>query len=304
MVTWQDSPPRPRASASSAGSTSPGPARSPEEPGACEEEALRDSGDLLDAVETDADPGGPDPAPDPAALERQRAGQRRAEYLLVEAIIEEGLGGPGHRMLEDALIRYAVPVLKHLLSDGQIITKATRLGRAPALRDAWLDFTADEREEFAHEMVATALPGFTRVVFEERRWTPDRGASLKTYFVNACILQFARLQERWLADRQAVRPAGLDIDPDSRHFGPGPEAMVIIWDEAHRMLSEIPDEQVREVLVLRGAGWTAEDAARRAGLTVKAAEGRIARIRRNLAGKRAGTEPGTSRQSDASQGER
>ena len=148
---------------------------------------------------------------DAVERERMRAERRRFDQLLVEAVLEEGIGGPRHRALEDQLIRYAVRVLRHLLANGQLVSKATRLGRPPVPADAWLDFTDDDRQEFAQDMVATALPGFTRAVFEQRRWTPDRGASLTTYFVNACILQFARLQARWLGDRQAIRPSGLGL---------------------------------------------------------------------------------------------
>ena len=151
-------------------------------------------------------------------------------------------------------------------------------------------------------MVASALPGFTRAVFEQRRWTPDRRASLKTYFVNACILQFARLQGQLLDHRQAIRPTGLEIDPDAFAPVPDPANMAVLQDEVHRMLSQIADERLRKVMVLRGAGWTAEDAAREAGLTTKAAEGRLARFRKNLKDERAGTEPHANRRSDAQGG--
>ena len=79
---------------------------------------------------------------------------------------------------------------------------------------------------------------------------------------------------------------------------------VALWDEAHRMLSRIKDEQLREVLVLRSVGWTAEDAAQQAGLTAKAAEGRLARIRKSLKDERAGTEPHATRRPDTTQGGR
>ena len=153
-------------------------------------------------------------------------------------------------------------------------------------------------------MVAAAIPVFTKVVFKQRRWTPSRGASLKTYFVNACILQFARLQARWLADRRAVRPSGLEFDPDAATSAPDPAVTVALQDEAHRMLSMIKDKQLREILALRSIGWTAEDAARQVGLTAKAAEGRLARVRKSLKDERAGTEPPATRQPDITQGGR
>jgi DNA-directed RNA polymerase specialized sigma24 family protein len=301
MVTWQGSAPRAWPSVSSARRSPPKPSGSPctEEGDRSDEEALRDAGDLIGQAEAEIDPGGPAAAPDDVSRERLRA-----DRLLVDAVLEQGLGGPVHRALEDELIRYAVPVLRRLLADGRLVSKATQLRRPPARPDAWLYFTDDDRQEFAHDMVANALPRFTRVVFEARRWTPWGGASLKTYFVNACILQFARLQEKWLDDQKAVRPSGLEFDPDAFAAVSDPAVTVITQDEVSRLLLKVKDEQLVKVLLLRGAGWTAEDAAQQAGLTIKAAEGRLARFRKDLKEGRAGTEPRASRRSDTTQGGR
>jgi DNA-directed RNA polymerase specialized sigma24 family protein len=130
-------------------------------------------------------------------------------------------------------------------------------------------------------MVADALPVFTKAVFQDRRWSPDGKASLKTYFVNACILQFPALYREWLDQRRAI-PAGLEIDLGRANPALDPALTVVLQDEAARMLDKISDPRIQEVVVLRGAGYTAKDAARRAGLTEKAAEGRLARIRPSL----------------------
>jgi DNA-directed RNA polymerase specialized sigma24 family protein/transcriptional regulator with XRE-family HTH domain len=260
-----------------------------------DEEALQATDRLADQAEAELAPGNPDVALETAEHERARAERLRADQLLVEAVLQEGLGGPRHRVLEDALVRYAVPVLQHLLASGRVADMATRLHRPPTPQDAWLDFTEDDRQEFAIEMVASALPAFTRAVFEDRRWAPGHGASLRTYFVNACILQFARLQRQWLDHRQAIRPAGLEINPDAYVSAPDPADTVIKQDEVRRMLSQIEDEQLRELLMLRGAGWPAKEAAKMVGLTPRAAEGRLARLRRRLEGELAGTEPHAAR---------
>ena len=139
-------------------------------------------------------------------------------------------------------------------------------------------------------MVADALPVFTEAVFGQRRWSPARGASLKTYFVNACIRQFARPYGAWLDQRRVVQAAGLDIGPGSSHEL-DPAIAVVFRDEASRLLEKIPDRQTQEVLVLRAAGWSARDAAQQAGLTEKAAENRLARIRKALKEERNDSEP-------------
>ncbi len=293
-MTWQGNPPRSwphrqRRASTSAGATA-------REHDLDSTEALRDTGDCVEQAEATLAPGAP--RPDPGAAERLLADQR-----VVDAILEEGLHGPRHQALEDVLIGYAVPVLRQLLATGQIVSKATKLGRPPGGSEAWLDFTKADREEFARDMVADALPVFTKAVFEERRWVPDGKASLKTYFVNACILQFPALYRRWLDQRRTVRPAGLEIDPGAGRPVVDPATVVTLRDEVIGLLRKIEDRQIREVLVLRGAGYTAEDAARQVGLTPKAAEGRLARIRRDLKEQASMKPPGTRRQ-DTSQGGR
>lgn len=220
-------------------------------------------------------------SPPEGAIDPEEA-RLRADRRMVDTVLEEGLGGPRHQYLQEELIRYAVPVLRQLLSDGRLAGKATRLGRPPAPADAWQDFTEDDRREFVQEMIVNALPRFDHAVFGDRRWTSAHGASLKTYFVNACILCFARLQDRWMHDRQALRPVGLEFDPDSAPSAPDSAATVAVQDEVRRLLRGVGDRQLQEVIVLRAAGWRAEDAAGEAGLTAKAAEGRLARLRQKL----------------------
>lgn len=302
MVTWQGKPPRSWASASSARRRSPEPAASVflGESDHGEEEALRDTDGLVEAAEAELT----GVAADSVGPEQARVERLREDQLLVEGVLEQGLNGIRHVALEDELIRYAVPILQHLLADGRLVSKAVKLLRPPAPLDAWMHFTGDDREEFAQEMVANVLPGFSKAVFVERRWTPGGGATLKTYFVNACIMRFARIQAQWLRDRQAVRPMGLEFDPDAFAGDPDPAVTVIVRDQVDRLLLKMPDEQLREVMVLRGAGWPAKSAAEQAGLTPKAAESRLARFRKNLEEERAGTNPRASRRSGTAQGGR
>ena len=276
MVTWQGNAPRSRPHRQRGSSMSACPAA--REPGCDSSEALQETDAGVEQAEAALVPGVP-------RSQRGAADRLPADQLVVEAVLEEGLHGPRHRELEEVLIRYAVPVLRQLLAEGQIVSKAARLGRPPGNSEAWLDFTRADREEFAYNMVADALPVFTKAVFVERRWSPDRGASLKTYFVNACILQFPRLYREWLDQRRTVRPVGLELDPGGADPAPDPAIMAGLRDETAHVLEKIPDRQIQEVLVLRGAGYTAEDAARQAGLTPKAAENRLARIRKGPEGR-------------------
>jgi hypothetical protein len=245
-----------------------------------EAEALRETLGLVQEAEDALAPG------DPGQEQGDAAARLRADEFVVEAVLKEGLGGSKHRVLQDELCSYAVPVLQRLLADGRLMGKAARLGRPAGGPGTWLSFTADDRKEFALDMVGDALPVFNKAVFESRRWSPGQGASLKTYFVNACIMQFARLHARWLKDRQAVRLDDLEADSGIGSPAPDPADTVALRDEVHNMLANMKDSQLRETVILRAAGFTHDDAARRAGLTPRQAEGRLARFRAGLSGGR------------------
>ena len=224
------------------------------------------------------------------------AGRLQADRLMVEAILEEGLGGPRHRELQDELIRYAVPVLRQILRDGRIISKCTKLGRPPGDSVAWLDFTEADREELARDMVADADHVFTNAVFRTRRWSADRAtgqASLKTYFVNACVLQFPALYRKRLSQRR-TQLAGLQVIEGGGEATRDPSEALDRQDEVARLLSRIPDPKMREFLVLRALGYPAAEAAQRVGLTEKAAENRLRRIRKALK-RKPGATPGNGR---------
>jgi DNA-directed RNA polymerase specialized sigma24 family protein len=250
------------------------------DPHSASDEDLQEAAELAEAAEAALAPGEieADESPDDTAR------RLRADQLMVEAILEEGLGEDRHLKLQDELIRYAVPVLRQLLADGRIISKSTKLGRPPSDSVAWLDFTDADREEFALDMVADAEPVFTRAVFETKTWSPDRlgrRASLRTYFVNACVLQFPSLYRKWIRQRRAM-PVGLQMDLSGAEVVSDKSGSVDLHDEVARVLRGIRDPKTRELLALRAVGYTVAAAAERVGVTEKAAEGKLARLRRGL----------------------
>jgi hypothetical protein len=280
MVTWKPDP------------LHSGPARQQDpSPAACRvpddgrhpgsSQASHDGADLAQVTEAPLTPGEiqVDASPDAAAARLQ------ADQLMVEAIRAQGLGGDRHQELEGELISYAVPVLHQALSDGRIISMCVKLHRWRKDSPAWLDFTEAECEEFARQMVADALPVFTKAVFVKQKWSaarPDgQPASLKTYFVNACAMQFPRLYRKWLKNRRE-QPWGLQ--PDLGAAGAVRDITVAadLHEEVLGLLKSIPDQQMREYLAWRAIGYTAKDAAQLVGLTEKAAEGRLGRIRKTL----------------------
>jgi DNA-directed RNA polymerase specialized sigma24 family protein len=204
-----------------------------------------------------------------------------ADQLLVDVVLDEGLDGPRHQALDCELTRYALPVLKQLVVSGQIRIRCYRLGRPISGLNELDRFTSHDLDDFAQEMVTRALPLFTKAVFVDRRWSPEGGASLTTYFINGCIRQFPDIYRKWRRDLQRYMPSGLDPDPDATSRTPDPAAVVADTDQAVRLMYQVP-AGLREVVARRAVGYTTPEAAAHAGLTPKAAEGRLYRLRKTL----------------------
>jgi DNA-directed RNA polymerase specialized sigma24 family protein len=221
-------------------------------------------------------------APEEAAQDGG-AGQRLVnDDLLVRAVLEQGLEGPRHQAFDRELIRYAGPVLKRLVSSGQIRARCLRLGRPVGGLNELYQFTSHDLDDFAQEMIIRALPMFTEAVFVDRRWSPAGGASLTTYFINGCIRHFPDIYRKWQRYRLRNVPRGLDPDPDLASRATDPATIAADTDQAVRMLLQVPDKSLREVVARRAVGYTAREAATDAGLTPKAAEGRLSRLRKTL----------------------
>ena len=206
-----------------------------------------------------------------------------SDQLVVDFVLAEGLNGPRHKALEDELINYALPVLEYLLRSGQIVAKCHELGRPLGRSYEQQGFSADDFNEFRQEMIARQIPVFTRMVFVDRKWTSrSGGASLTTYFVNGCARQFASIYRKWRRDRAHNLPSGLGLDVGVAATEPDPASRVANLDQSRRLFAQIPDRGMQEVLAWRAIGYTTREAAANSGLTTKAAEGRLSRLRKNL----------------------
>lgn len=211
--------------------------------------------------------------------------QHRNDAALIEAVLSEGLGGDRQERLETELIKYSIPVLTRLITHGTISERCRLLGwPITASGDRLSRLRGDVLEDLVIDMVAAGLPVFRQWVFKDRSWSSEGGAALTTCFVNACIRQFPTQFRRWDKRQHREVLGGLDLAITSPASSSGPEDQALTQVETRKCLDAVTDEQTRELLVLAAAGYTRSEAAARVGLTVKAAEGRIARVRKRLRG--------------------
>ncbi len=216
---------------------------------------------------------------------RELAGRHAKDAEVVGILRTQGFTGPLFNRFAGRLMEYAWPVMLNWTATDEIFRQA-RLNRCPVPAGLIVPWTLDDRFEIVADSLLAGIEGFRNNALAGGRWDPAKGASLKTYYVRACIFAFRTVFATWSTERTALRNrqtcTGLDDDPvtaipDQR--APDPCHTAVIHDEVDRMLPLVKTRELRAALAWRGAGCTQEEAAQLAGLTVKALEGRLARVR-------------------------
>ncbi|MFI7424517.1 helix-turn-helix transcriptional regulator [Nonomuraea sp. NPDC049684] len=242
--------------------------------------------------------------------ESDEARQARLEndhkiVMLLRADLAAGRRDRFDRVAEQ-LVRYALPILGMWVARGEIFAKVnqrreqanqTRAGQGKSplpkiTRDPfdWRAWDRDEVEEFVHDLAGEGVERFRRAV-EEGQCDPRRGASMRTYFIGGCLFAFEKVYRHRCRQQRLERAlvsAGLAHDVAAlepvRQFAltPGPERQVIVRDEISRAMAQIPAPEMHQVLWYSALGYTQQEAAEKAGLTPKALEGRLRRVRQKF----------------------
>ena len=143
--------------------------------------------------------------------EGEREMQRWADLETLNDLALRNFEGPKYAMFVNALAAYGYPVIRSWLRRGVIYEFCARRGRPATptehdrvfLSDPRSDSeAADERRELALETNARAVGAFREQVLLTGSWSFEGGASLKTYYVGACLLQFPNVLSTWSTERQ------------------------------------------------------------------------------------------------------
>lgn len=160
--------------------------------------------------------------------ERQQAARaeesllrRRSDHELVEALRADGFQGHEYKIFENELARYGLAVMPSWLATGHVFHLTARRGRPQEPSERELNEFAtspDARDELASAVVAETLPWFRDRALLQGQWSPDGGASITTYFMGACVLQFPNRLRSW---RQRQKRWTRQDNADALHLGRG-----------------------------------------------------------------------------------
>jgi hypothetical protein len=221
----------------------------------------------------------------PDAMERAR--RIEVDRKVVESLTGDDVDEERFIKLSNRLMGYAWPILLQWINTREIFDLC-KCARRPLREDAATDWTEDDRKGMATETVIVAWDYFRATALVKGGWKPDRGASLQTYFVGACILRFADVYGKWRrAHLLDMAMDELPTDADgmlalSRNRSIDPCDAAVIQDEVHRAIGPMENTKLRRLVGLRAIGYLQREAAEQIGITPKAAERMLARYRKRL----------------------
>lgn len=259
--------------------------------------------DLLAEISTD-----PEMKSTPA---RRRAEARLEDYNLIEQVRYELAAGDQHKnsrqsyyQLFDDLWLYAWPVLQAFIRTHKMSQVLARYvpDRTVSIRpeDMWvLSHSGDERMELAIDVIESAWRAFEKAAIRGKHWSPTGGASLRTWFIGTCALNFPRAYRTWSKKRSdrlvdIARQHEIDFDSLGGRLAEGlgdPSGLAILRRDLKKLVDQAqPDTKVILGLLLQEK--TQAQIAAELGLTVRAVEGRIYRWRKRARGNDPRVNPG------------
>lgn len=166
--------------------------------------------------------------------------------------------------LASVFARYGLAVLRAWLASGRIFEELARRTGASVSRPAHL--SQDDIESMATDTVMVSLTAFLEKVLKQNRWDPSKGASLKTFFIGQCVLQFRNVYRDWRRERLRQIPTASERDVLD---GPGwdePELAVLADEAARDVYGQLTTHQARQVHVLKEMGYTLAEIADQLGM--------------------------------------
>jgi hypothetical protein len=223
--------------------------------------------------------------------EDDQALRHQQDQRWLHVVRTAGFTGLFFEIYWDQLTRYGLAVMMCWTRSGKIFKECRDKGRPvnyPADGVAWSD---EERRSIVNETVAKALAYFLTDVLEPGRWNAAGGASLRTYFVGACLLQFPNVFNAWATKDErethhradvAVEDAEVSIARNAC-WGDPVGSIVADRDDKQQILAAIEDPLTRslvEMVVFDGIRQNA--AAEKLGITPGAAWARLDRYKQGV----------------------
>jgi hypothetical protein len=187
------------------------------------------------------------------AVEAERVERLLADRALVDRLMWERYDGPTWDAFRRALAEYGLAVLYAWIRSGRIFLECSRKGFGGIQRRK-RRCDDDDALGLAGETVTVSLVFFRDEVLIPGRWDATKGATLRTFFIGACVRHFPNVYTR--SDGEEVIRAllqdetTLETITDLSQFS-RPDRRV----ELVNGISAVKDPTIREVLLDEAQGY-------------------------------------------------
>ena len=176
------------------------------------------------------------------------------------------------------LAGYGLSVMSAWVSTGVIASKCWEKGRPVDLPHDW---TTEDREDLVVEVIAHGVETFRQALLADR-WKPEKGASLRTYYLGGCVLAFPNVLRQWRNDRRRYYQAATAWARES----PTHQQVVEPTDlvdavDALESLTRDKSERERAIRCLVFDGYTPAEIAEILAMTPGAVNTALYRMRRH-----------------------
>lgn len=203
----------------------------------------------------------------------ERLDRLQADQELVLELALRHYEGRAWNQFSTALAEYGYAVLRVWIARGQIFRRVTEKGRPIRRKISRID--GDAAKELAIETVTKAIIQFRERVLVPGVWNPGRGASLRTFFIGQCVLQFPDVYRAWERE-QCIPPEGLDVGTavQVRAFVAPVESQL----QLREWMQKVDPRSVEMILAAVEVGLSHAEIAQRLNTTVRGVESRIHRL--------------------------
>jgi DNA-directed RNA polymerase specialized sigma24 family protein len=203
--------------------------------------------------------------------------ERNSDQEILELLKAEEFSGPVYRAFGERLAHYGLPVIRNWITTGEIFRRSAEMGRPLKRSDTRMSY--EDIQDLTNETTARGLIRWTSALRNEK-WEAGRGASLKTYFVGACIQEFPNVYRIWARQNRYQGVLSYDEIPEVADYNT-PERQVVEEMVPQELIGDATPFD-SEILRMIGHGYSQREIAAALDVTERAVEGRIYRLRRRF----------------------
>jgi DNA-binding CsgD family transcriptional regulator len=233
--------------------------------------------------------GGPSPTGHSSGRGADQA--RLSDIELIERVRAAGPGSAEAKFLSDVLLEQGLDVLRKLNGAKKLISEAQGKlrGTMPPLPKNW----SSVADSIIYLAVSIAVKRFMQALFDNSKssWQPNGEASLRTYFVNGCLLSFTEVYRKDHAESNSGEILCADVHEEigsdredrraRRRATDDPESRAIDADRLRRVAPQLTDQE-KKFVVARAEGSTCSEIGDANGMTGDAVSSKLGRMRNRI----------------------